>query len=87
MSLKTRGMLSIFAALAAMGSTGNMRIPRDEKPELSKREKELKEMEETKRIRANQGLKEFVIDGYAVMALNEKNALRKVNKLKEAQNG
>lgn len=77
-----------MAALFAMASMGsNMRMPKEDKPELSKRERELKEMEETKRIRANQGLKEFVIDGYAVMALNEKNALRKVNKLKEAQKG
>jgi len=77
-----------MAALFAMASMGsNIRMPKEDKPELSKRQRELKEMEETKRIRANQGLKEFVIDGYAVMALNEKNALKKVNKLKEAQNG
>lgn len=85
MSLKQRGMMAALFAMASMGS--NMRMPKEDKPELSKRERELKEMEETKRIRANQGLKEFVIDGYAVMALNEKNALRKVNKLKEAQKG
>lgn len=28
------------------------------------------------------GLKEFTIDGYTVIALNEKNAKRKINKLK-----
>ena len=29
------------------------------------------------------GLKEFTIDGHTVLALNEKNAIRKINKLTE----
>lgn len=35
-----------------------------------------------KELALDKGLKEFSIDGFSIMALNEKNAIRKINALK-----
>lgn len=45
---------------------------------------EIKRVYEQKKIERmkKRGMKEFSIDGFKVLALNEKNAIRKINKLK-----
>jgi hypothetical protein len=44
------------------------------------REKQIEEYENQRKIK--QGCKEFFIDGFKVIALNKKNAIRKIEKMK-----
>lgn len=72
------GLVTMFAAMSSMGG-GGLDKPTAEEILSRKRKK-------TKLIVPN-GLKEFNIDGVVIYALNEKNAIKKFNNLKNKNNG
>lgn len=73
------GLATMFAAMSSMGGGGGLDKPTAEEILSRKRKK-------TKLIVPN-GLKEFNIDGVVIYALNEKNAIKKFNNLKNKNNG
>ena len=81
---KMAQLMMMFAAMGAM-------MPDSFSGHNYKEELTPEELEEIERVRRQnalkrkkkQGMKEFNIDGIKIWALNEKNAVRKVSKLKQ----
>jgi len=83
-------MMTAFAAMADMGISNESLEKSQNYNQLSSSDKEnYKEILERKRevLKKKPGIKEFNIRGYNILALNEKNAKRKYNLLKERMNG
>lgn len=88
MNGKSRAYSYLLTSLAMMGSgsagEGNLDYTlTPEEMELRRKQVAIKNKENLK----SKGVQEFVIDGYTVMARNYKNAVRKVNRLKEGKKG
>jgi hypothetical protein len=78
---KMKGYLAAMMAMSMMTGSMPIVIKEDESPERIKKRINLnKTIRQIKR-----GMKEFEIDGYKVHALNYKNALRKIDRLKKGK--
>jgi len=79
-------MKSITAQLLMLSAFFGQSLPGSNTKKLSKEEAlELKRINEEKRNRVllNKELKEWTIDGITVIALNRKNAIRKIENIKK----
>jgi len=76
-----RSALLSYAMLGAMDYARGTNYNKEEKinPEEEEKIRIAQEREQQK----NHGLKEFIINGISIMAINEKNAIRKFNKIKD----
>jgi hypothetical protein len=77
--------MAFFMALAGNGISPFSLSKKEEYQHLTddeKRDLEERVMEKYKKVMIKKGLSEFTIDGITVLALNRKNAQRKIDKLK-----
>ena len=76
---------TLMMMMLAMGMMGSSMMPQSQFEALSDEEKQAFNDRMKKKYRLTllkRGVKEFTIDGITVLAINEKNAQRKVNNIK-----